>query len=59
MKYLKWAIKSLLFGIVFLFVFNFVGVYINMNIPINVWTILIVGGLKIPGAIILLIMNML
>lgn len=56
-KILKWVLKSLVFGIAITFVFNLLGVYINANIPFNVWTIIIVGTLKIPGLIILLILS--
>lgn len=59
MKYVKWAIKSLLFGVVFLFLFNLIGRYINLNIPFNVWSLLIVGTLRIPGAVILIILQLL
>ncbi|MBQ8292994.1 MAG: pro-sigmaK processing inhibitor BofA family protein [Bacilli bacterium] len=58
MKYFKWFLKSILFGIIFLFVFNFIGQYINVNIPINIWSILIVGCLKVPGAICILLFNL-
>ena len=57
MKYIKWFLKSLVFGIVFLFIFNLVGRFINLNIPINLITILIVGILRIPGAVILLVLS--
>ena len=59
MKYVKWAIKSLLFGVVFLFLFNLIGRYINLNIPFNVWSLLIVGTLRIPGAVIIIILQLL
>ena len=58
MKFFKWFLKSILFGIIFLFVFNYIGQYFNMNIPVNVWTILIVGCLKIPGAIVLVLFGL-
>lgn len=57
MKYIKWFLKSLVFGIVFLFIFNLVGRFINLNIPINFLTIMIVGTLRIPGAVILLVLS--
>lgn len=58
MKVLNWFIKSLLFGVIFLFVFNIIGRYVNLNIPINVYTLLIVSTLKIPGACMILIYNL-
>lgn len=48
---LKWSLKSFLFGIIILFLFNFIGSYFNLNIPINVFTLLIVGILRIPGLV--------
>lgn len=59
MKVLKWFLKSILFGIVFLFVFNLIGRYLNLNIPINIWTILIIGTLRMPGAATILILSFL
>ena len=58
MKVLNWFIKSLLFGVIFLFVFNIIGRYVNLNIPINIYTLLIVSTLKIPGACMILIYNL-
>ncbi len=49
------ALYSVLFSIVFLYVFNMVGVYLNLHIPINIWTIAIVSILRIPGIVVLLI----
>ena len=54
-KFLKWLLQSFLFGIVILFVFNFVGSFFNLNVPINIYTLLIVGMLRIPGLAIILI----
>lgn len=47
----KYMVKSLLIGIVTLFIFNFIGSYFNLNIPINIFTLLIVGILRIPGLV--------
>lgn len=55
LKGLKWIVESLLLGLGILFVFNLIGVYINVNVPINVFTILIVGFLRIPGLVALVI----
>ena len=48
-KGLIWIVKSLCFGIATLFLFNICGSFFNMNVPINIWTILIVSVLKLPG----------
>lgn len=58
MKVFKWIFKSLLFGIIFLFVFNIIGRYFNLNIPINIYTLLIVSTLKIPGVCLILVYNL-
>ncbi|MBR6517364.1 MAG: pro-sigmaK processing inhibitor BofA family protein [Bacilli bacterium] len=55
LKTIKWIIESLLLGLGILFVFNLIGVYINVNIPINIFTILIVGFLRIPGLVAIII----
>lgn len=58
-KIVKWILKSLVFGVATIFIFNLIGVYLNMNVPFNIWTIILVGTLKIPGLIMLLILNLL
>ena len=55
MKVIKWILKSIIISLLLLFVNNVLGTYINVNIPINIWTILIVGVFRIPGIIILII----
>ncbi|MBE6131011.1 MAG: hypothetical protein E7183_04745 [Erysipelotrichaceae bacterium] len=55
LKAIKWIVESILLGLGILFVFNLVGVYINVNIPINIFTILIVGFLRIPGLVAVII----
>lgn len=55
MKFMKWFAKSALIALIILFVCNFLGVYVGINIPINIWTILIVLLFRVPGAIVLII----
>lgn len=55
MKVFKWFMKSLVICLILLFVFNVIGAYINLNIPINFWTILITFFLRLPGIIVLTI----
>ena len=55
LKTIKWIIESLLLGLGILFVFNLIGVYINVNIPINIFTILIDRFLRIPGLVAIII----
>jgi inhibitor of the pro-sigma K processing machinery len=56
-KNLKWVIKNLLIGVIVLYIVNFFGVEINIFVPINIITIIIVGFLRVPGLIILLILT--
>lgn len=55
----KWVVKCALFGIITIFIFNFIGSYINLNIPVNIVTIVIIGILRFPGLAVLLIYNLL
>lgn len=55
MKYIKWILKSIAIALILIFITNILGVYININIPLNIWTILIVSLFRIPGIIILII----
>ena len=57
-SFLKWFFKCTLLGIVVLFVFNFIGSYLSLNIPVNIFTILIIGILRIPGLVVILIYNL-
>lgn len=59
MKFIKWLFKSILIALILIFVINILGVYIGINIPVNFWTIIIVGLFRLPGAIILIIFFML
>lgn len=55
LKLIKWVIKSTIIGLVTLFLFNIIGVKLNLNIPINIYTILVVGTLRLPGLAMILI----
>ena len=55
LKVIKWILESFLLGLGILFIFNLIGVYININIPINIFTISIVGFLRIPGLVAIII----
>jgi len=57
LKNIKWILKNVLIGIVVLYVVNFLGIDLNIFIPINIITIIIVGFLRIPGLVILLILT--
>ena len=55
MKFIKWLLKSLIIALILLFITNIVGRYLNINIPINIWTISLVTIFRIPEIIILII----
>ena len=58
LSFSKWFFKCILLGIVVLFIFNFIGSYLNLNVPVNIFTILIIGILRIPGLVVILIYNL-
>lgn len=53
---LKLIINSILGGL-FIILVNWVGVYWDIHIPLNLFTSVIVGILGLPGAILLLFLN--
>ena len=38
-----------------IFIFNIIGAHFSLNIPVNIYTIAIVGTLRIPGLVMILI----
>ncbi|HIT43737.1 TPA: pro-sigmaK processing inhibitor BofA family protein [Candidatus Avacholeplasma faecigallinarum] len=55
MKTVKYIIKSLIFGVLFLLIINLIGQFFNFRLPFSILSILLLGFLRIPGLIILLI----
>lgn len=55
MKFIGWLIKSVFIALILIFGINLLGTFINVNIPLNIWTLLFVTILRLPGAIILII----
>ena len=55
MKFFKWLIKSIIIALIMIFIINILGVYLNINIPLNFWNVLVITFLKLPGAIILIV----
>ncbi len=51
---IKETFKALIIGFVTIVIFNKIGQYYNLNIPLNLLTIMIIGLLKLPGLIIVL-----
>lgn len=56
---LKDIFKSIIIGVVSIYILNVLGQFINFNIPINIISILLIGFLRLPGLIILLIILLL
>ena len=48
---------SIIFGAVTLFIANFLGQFISLHLPFNIFTVLITGFLGIPGLISLIIIK--
>lgn len=59
MKFVKWLIKSIFIALIIIFTTNIIGSYFKFNIPLNIWTILIISLFRVPGAIVLIIFFML
>ncbi|MBS5853333.1 MAG: pro-sigmaK processing inhibitor BofA family protein [Bacilli bacterium] len=55
LKFIKWLLKSIILGLAIIFIFNIIGAYFSLNIPVNIYTIAIVGTLRIPGLVMILI----
>ena len=56
---IKEIFKSFIFGLVTLIIINFIGYYFDFHLPINMFTIFLIGFLRIPGLIILIIILLL
>ena len=57
---LKWIAKGLLhaaIGFVALFIFNFLGSWINVTLELNLFNALVTGIFGVPGVIILLVIK--
>ena len=61
-KPMKWVLKFLIhaaMGYVFLFLFNFVGAWVNLHLDITWVSAVVTGFLGIPGVLILLLAELL
>lgn len=56
-KILKKLLINTLLGAVFLAIINFVGIYMNFNIALNIYSALIIGILGVPGLILLIFLK--
>ena len=51
MSLIKKAFKNLFVGVVLLFIINYVGALININVPVNLFTIVFSSVFHLPGVI--------
>ena len=56
-KILKKLLINTILGAVLLVIINFVGIYFNFNIALNIYSALIVGILGIPGLVLLIFLK--
>ncbi|MBD5390830.1 pro-sigmaK processing inhibitor BofA [bacterium] len=56
LKALKYALKSVVIGVVSILVFNLIGQFFNLSLPFNLLSIILVGFFRLPGFIVLLIL---
>lgn len=56
-KILKKALLNTILGAVLLAIINFVGIYFNFYIALNIYSALIIGILGVPGLILLIILK--
>ena len=59
-KPIKWAFKLLLhvlFGFIYLFLFNFIGAWFGLSLDVSWLSAAVAGVLGIPGVVILLILK--
>ena len=57
---LKWLLKALLhaaIGFVALFIFNFLGSWIGVELELNIFNALVTGVFGVPGVLILLVVK--
>lgn len=56
LKAIKYVIKSVVIGVVSVLVFNLIGQFVNLNLPLNLLSIVLIGFFRLPGFIVLLIL---
>jgi len=58
-KNIFWLIKKTIFGYVALYAFNFLGTFIGISIASNLISYFLIGGLGLPGLLLVYIGNVL
>jgi inhibitor of the pro-sigma K processing machinery len=53
-KIIKKLLVNTILGAVLLAVINFIGIYFNFNIALNIYSALIIGILGVPGLVLLI-----
>lgn len=56
-KILKKLLINTILGAVLLAIINFVGIYFNFNIALNIYSALIIGVLGVPGLVLLIFLK--
>ncbi len=56
-KILKKLLLNTLAGVILLIVINFIGLYFNFNIALNVYSAIIIGILGLPGLVLLIFLK--
>lgn len=55
LKTIKYILKSVVIGVVSVLIFNLIGQFVNLSLPLNLLSILLIGFFRLPGFIVLLI----
>jgi SigmaK-factor processing regulatory protein BofA. len=56
-KIVKRLLINILLGVILLIIINFIGIYFNFSIALNVYSALIVGILGVPGLVLLVFLK--
>jgi len=57
MKIIGWLVKKFIIGVFSLYIFNLVGGYFEMWVPLNYITAFLTGALGIPGFILVYVLS--
>ena len=56
LKAIKYVFKSIVIGVVSVLVINLIGQFVNLSLPLNILSIVLIGFFRLPGFIVLLIL---
>lgn len=56
LKAIKYVFKTIVIGVVSVLVFNLIGQFVNLSLPLNILSIVLIGFFRLPGFIVLLIL---